>query len=117
MHTEPNQVLLAKGWEKVQPVVGVSELGNICLCDLQLHQDFVLGQSRPFGVLRGLLALLLCRLVRACGSTSNLTLQANGCGRDGHASAVECEWEKSALTQLSLVSRHKLGLGQRVCVT
>ena len=107
----------AEGWEEVEPVVWILELGDFRLGDIQFHQHFVLGQGRRFVVLGGFLQELFRWLITARLSACDLTLQADGCGGDRHACAVEPEWEKCALAELPLIAGHKLGLGHGVGVT
>lgn len=65
------QVSLAHGWEESQPVVGVHELRNFSLGNVQLLQDFVLCKGR-------FLALLEVFLVAASLATVDFALQTNG---------------------------------------
>ena len=55
MDAKSFKVGLAQRREEIQPVVWISEFWDFGLRDIQLRQDFVLSQRRPFIVLRGFL--------------------------------------------------------------
>ena len=111
------QVLLAKGREEIEPVVGVGELRDRFLADTKLHEDLVLGERREFRVLGCCLFLGRSGLVAARHISSNLALEADSRRRDRHASAVEGKGEEGAFANLSLETSHELGLRHGVGVT
>ena len=74
MQAKPLQISHAQWWEKFQPVVGIGELGDLRLSDVELHQDFVLGQRGLLVVLWRLLQELLGWLVAASLASVDLTL-------------------------------------------
>ena len=117
MQAESLQISHSKGREELEPVVRVSEFGDLGLGDVDLLQDLVLSELRLHVVLWRLLEELLRWLVAAGFATVDLALETNRSRRDRHTSAVEAEWEKCALTKLSLVARHELRLRHRVSVT
>ena len=74
VQAESLQVLLAQRWEKLEPVVGIGELGDHGVRDLILLQDFVLGEGRSLVVLALFFHELLGRLVAASGVVCDFTL-------------------------------------------
>ena len=72
VQTESQKIFLTSGWEELEPVVGVLELRDLRLSDVDLHENLVLGKGGPDLVFRCGFLLSFSRLVAACGSGADL---------------------------------------------
>ena len=94
-------------------MVGILELGDLLLRNVNLSQDFVLSVSGSLIVLVFLLELFdfgISGLVAASLACLNLALQTVGRGLNWHTCAVESEGEHCVLADLLLVSHLELSL-------
>jgi len=112
-HAEPFKRFLPKGWEEVEPVVGISELLDLVCRYVDLLEDFVLCERWLFVLRVGFnerLELFLRWLVAAGFALFELTLESVGRCLDGHARAVEGEGEHRIFAHLSLKTRLEFSL-------